>query len=37
MVVQQPFLAGGFSTFGYSHPSPKALEIEVLPGETFER
>jgi hypothetical protein len=37
MIVQQPFLADGFSTFGYSHPSPKALEIEVLPGETFER
>jgi hypothetical protein len=37
MIVQQPFLAGGFSAFGYSHPSPKALEIEVLPGETFER
>ena len=37
VTIQQPFMAGGFSAFGYSHLLPKALEIEVLPGEIFER
>ena len=35
VTIQQPFLARGFSTFGYSHLLSKALEIEVLPGEIF--
>ena len=37
VIMQQPFLAGGFSAFGYSHLLAKALEIEVLPGEILER
>ncbi|MEH2544102.1 hypothetical protein V1283_000747 [Bradyrhizobium sp. AZCC 2262] len=36
VVIQQPFLAGGFSAFSYSHLLPKALKIEVLPGECSE-
>jgi hypothetical protein len=34
--IQQPFLAGGFSAFRYSHRLPKALKIEVSPSECFE-
>jgi hypothetical protein len=36
VVIQQPFLAGGFSAFRYSHRLPKALKIEVLPSECSE-
>ena len=36
VVIQQPFLAGDFSAFSYSHLSPKALKIEVLPSECSE-
>jgi hypothetical protein len=36
VVIQQPFLAGGFSAFRYSHLLPKALKIEVLPSECSE-
>jgi len=36
VVIQQPFLAGGFSAFSNSHLLPKALKVEVLPGECSE-